>query len=169
MSLYIISQILIGFAIVADLASFQFKQKKHIVYCFLISCTLIALHFMCLGHWSAVGFALLSLPRFIVCLYTTSTRAPIFFLVAVGFIGLFTYDGYLTLLGCAATSFGTIASFCENDKRLRQFMAACAGLWIIHNYLAGSPGAVLLEAIFLSSNLVGYFRYYILPRRTVVN
>jgi len=169
MSLYTISQILIGFAIITDLASFQFKQKTHIVYCFLISCTLIAIHFMCLGHWTAAGLALLSLARFTACLYTTSTRVLIFFLVSVALIGLFTYDGYLTLLGCAATTFGTIASFCKDDKPLRQFMAVCAGFWIIHNYLAGSPGAVLLETIFLSSNLVGYFRYYIRPRRAAVN
>jgi hypothetical protein len=35
----------------------------------------------------------------------------------------------------------------------------------VHNILAGSPGAVLMEAIFISSNIVGYFRFYIRPKR----
>ncbi len=33
-------------------------------------------------------------------------------------------------------------------------------LWLIHNYLAGSPTAVLMELLFISSNLIGYYRYY---------
>jgi len=37
-------------------------------------------------------------------------------------------------------------------------------IWIAHNYLAGSPGAVLMEAIFTVSNLAGYYRYYIRPK-----
>ena len=41
-------------------------------------------------------------------------------------------------------------------------------LWIVHNFLAGSPGAVLMEAIFISSNLVGYFRFYIRPKGQVL-
>jgi hypothetical protein len=42
-------------------------------------------------------------------------------------------------------------------------------IWITHNYLAGSPGAVLMEALFISSNLVGYFRYYIRPKKLMLH
>lgn len=48
-------------------------------------------------------------------------------------------------------------------------MVICSSIWIIHNYLAGSPGAVLMEIFFLSSNIVGYFRYYIRPRKQVLS
>ena len=43
-------------------------------------------------------------------------------------------------------------------------MLAGTTIWIVHNYLAGSPGAVLMEALFISSNLIGYFRFYIRPK-----
>ena len=34
------------------------------------------------------------------------------------------------------------------------------GLWLIHNILAGTPMAVLMEILFITSNLVGYYRFY---------
>src|SRR3989344_2314459 len=33
-------------------------------------------------------------------------------------------------------------------------------VWIIHNALVGSPGAVIVEASFLTGNIVGYYRHY---------
>lgn len=166
MSLFTLSQILISIAIISDLISFQFKEKRHIVTCFIISCSLISLHFMCLGHWTAAALGILALGRFTASLYTTSRSVMFLFIGAALLIGAFTYDGYLTLISCSATVFGTFASFCNDDKPLRKLMAIGTTLWIIHNFMAGSPGAVILETIFLGSNLVGYFRYYIRPKQT---
>ena len=36
----------------------------------------------------------------------------------------------------------------------------CAVTWMIHNYIAGSPVAVLMETTFLVSNVIGYWRIY---------
>jgi hypothetical protein len=52
---------------------------------------------------------------------------------------------------------------------LRQLMFIGTCLWLIHNIIAGSPGAVIMEIIFLSSNMVGYFRYYIKPKKQILN
>lgn len=76
---------------------------------------------------------------------------------------ILTYEGVLSILGCAGSLFGTMASFSKDDKLLRQLMLIGTCLWLIHNILAGSPGAVVLEVFFICSNLVGYFRYYIRP------
>lgn len=85
------------------------------------------------------------------------------FLIVIFAITVFSFEGLLSVLGCVATFFTTIAAFRKDDKRLRQLMLIGTMIWIVHNYLAGSPGAVLMETIFIVSNLVGYFRYYIKP------
>ncbi|PIE34535.1 hypothetical protein CSA56_07495 [candidate division KSB3 bacterium] len=61
MSLFAISQILTGIATCKDLISFQVKEKKHIVCCLLVSCTMISLHFIFLERWTASLLALLAL------------------------------------------------------------------------------------------------------------
>jgi hypothetical protein len=165
MSPFWLSQLLVGIAIGTDLLSFQFKDRRHIVACLFISCLLISAHFMLLDHWTAAGLGLLAASRFLSSLFSTSKLLMAFFLVATVVVAAVTYSGLLTLLGAAGGIFGTIASFCRQDKLLRQLMLVGTILWLIHNIIAGSPLAVLMEALFISSNLVGYFRFYIRPKR----
>ncbi len=165
MSLFVVSQILVGFAICTDLLSFQFKQRKHIVSCLLVSCTLISIHFMCLGQRTAAYMGLLAAARFITCVFTTDKIVRTLFVFATLVVSFVTYEGLLSVLCTAGGLFGIYASFCEDDKPLRQLMAIGTSIWLLHNFLAGSPGAVVMEILFLGSNIVGYFRYYIRPRK----
>lgn len=165
MSSFVLSQVLVGIAICFDILSFQFKERTKIVACLLVSCILIAVHFMLLGHWTAVCLGILAALRFATSLFSTSKKFMLFFVFMTLVLTALTYNGLLSLLAGSGGCFGTMASFCREDKRLRQLMLVGTSLWIIHNALAGSPGAVLMEAIFIASNVVGYFRYYILPAR----
>ncbi len=169
MSLFVLSQILVGIAICSDVISFQFKEKVQIVSCLLVSCFMISAHFMCLGHWTAACLGLIAATRFIVILFSTSRIFMGLFIGVTVLVSVLTYDGLLSILGCAGSIFGTVASFSKGDKLLRQLMCICTIIWLIHNSLAGSPGAVLMEFFFLSSNLVGYFRFYIKPRKQVLS
>lgn len=82
----------------------------------------------------------------------------VLFTIAISF---FSYQGSLTILSCLGSSFQTIAAFKKNDKQLRELMIVGTSFWLIHNYLSGSPIAVLMEIIFISINIAGYYRYYI--------
>jgi len=164
MSSFVLSQILVSIAIVTDILSFQFKDRKKIVGCLLISCTLISAHFMLLGHWTAAGLGLVAALRFATSMFTTSKKMMGLFIFATVAVTVVSFDGLLSAISCLGATFGTIASFCKEDKQLRQLMLVGTSLWVVHNYLAGSPGAVIMELIFISSNLVGYFRFYIRPK-----
>jgi uncharacterized membrane protein len=165
MSAFVISQILVGLAICTDILSFQFKERGKIVACLFCSCLLIATHFMLLQHWTAAGLGLVAAARFLTCLFSTSKKVMALFLVLTIATAIFSYEGYLSLISTTGACFGTVASFCKEDKRLRQLMFIGTSLWLIHNFFAGSPVAVVMEIIFISSNMVGYFRYYILPQK----
>jgi len=82
------------------------------------------------------------------------------FIAASLVIAAATFHGALSVLSCLGSIFGTIGSFCEDDKRLRQMLLVATSLWLLHNVLAGTPTAVLMEALFIASNLLGYYRYY---------
>ncbi len=58
MSPFLLSQILAGLALCSDIVSFQLKKRAHILLCFIISCLLLSIHFICLDHWTAAGLAL---------------------------------------------------------------------------------------------------------------
>ena len=83
----------------------------------------------------------------------------IFFVLAfVSFA--FTYEDAVSLLGLAATLVGTVGIFKENDREIRLYMMSVSAFWIIHNFLVGSPVAVLMEACFMLSNFIAWKRYY---------
>jgi len=60
-----------------------------------------------------------------------------------------------------ATCCFTLGAFQKNDKWMRLIIAVAIVLWLIHNILAGSYMGVLIELVFLMSNIVGYYRRYL--------
>lgn len=74
MSSFALSQVLVGLALCTDILSFQFKNRKHIVICLLISCILISTHFMLLGHWTAAGLGIIAAVRFATSIFSTSPK-----------------------------------------------------------------------------------------------
>ena len=147
-----------------DILSFQFKERKKILFCLVVSTVLISCHFMLLDHWTAALLGLVSVSRYLSGMLTTSNRVMWLFLTIIFTITFFSFAGVLSVLGCVGTTFTTVAAFRKDDRHLRQLMLIGTMIWIIHNYIAGSPGAVVMEIIFLVSNLVGYFRYYLKPK-----
>ena len=83
------------------------------------------------------------------------------FMCASVAISIVSYTGILSILSCLGSLFGTAGTFCKDDKRLRQILLVGTSLWLVHNILAKSPTAVLMEALFIASNLVGYYRFYL--------
>ncbi len=169
MSNFVLSQILVGIAICFDILSFQFKERTKIIGCLVVSATFVSVHFMLLDHWTAAGLGMLAVARFTTCLFTTSKKLMGIFIFSTILISIFSFEGLLSIVGCTGAIFTTTASFCQEDRRLRQLMLIGTTIWIAHNYLAGSPGAVLMEALFISSNLIGYFRFYIRPKNQILH
>ncbi len=161
---FVLSQILIGIAICVGILSFQFKERIHILACLVVSTVLISSHFLLLGQWTAALLGLLAVARYSSSMFTTSRGVMWIFLFIIFAISVLSFGGLLSVLSCVATGLTTIAAFSKDDTRLRQLMLIGTMIWIAHNNLDGSPGAVLMEVIFTVSNLVGYFRYYIKPK-----
>ncbi len=166
MDSFVLSQIVIGIAICFDILSFQFKDRKKVLICLLISCILIGTHFILLQQWTATGLAFLAIFRYLVCLKTTSKAIMWIFIALSVTIAAVTYGGVLSIISCLGSIFGAAGAFSKKDKQLRQFMFIGTALWLLNNILLGSPAAVLMETLFLGSNIVGYYRFYMKPHFT---
>ncbi|MEY2689637.1 MAG: hypothetical protein RL375_3836 [Pseudomonadota bacterium] len=165
MSDFWLSQALIAVAIVFDLLSFQFKQRARILACLVVAGILITSHFVLLERWTAAGLMVIATTRFFVGIFSTATALKFVFAAAALAVGVATYAGIASILSCTGSLIQTFGAFSADDKRLRQLMMLGTGFWLCHNALVGSPAAVLMEVLFLSSNVVGYYRHYIRPAR----
>ena len=163
MSLFFLSQVLISIAICFDLASFQFKNRKKIVGCLCCAGVLICSHFLLLKEWTAAGLMAVATIRYFTSIFTTSNRMMLFFIVFSFIVMVFTFSGVISLLSFIGSTLQTIASFSKGDKILRQLMIVGTSFWLLHNFLVGSPAAVIMELLFISSNIFGYYRFYLKP------
>jgi hypothetical protein len=158
---FAVSQALIGISFIFDLLSFQFKDRKKILICFIISAFFVAAHFIVLSKITAGLIIFISIARFVTASFTASKKWMVFFmlLTVTAFAG--TYSSPVSAVALCGSLIGSWASFQKTDRLVRIGMMCGTLLWIIHNALVGSPAAVALECFFLGSNLVGFYRYYV--------
>ena len=165
MSDFVLSQLLVGVALVFDLASFQFREKRRVLACLVFSALLLGWHFYLVEAYTASVLGFIAALRFLTAIITHSRWLLGFFLALVLINAVVSYAGLVTVLATVGAAITTTASFLASDKRFRELMMVGIAVWIVHNAIAGSPAAVALETFFLGSNLLGYYRFYLRGRR----
>jgi hypothetical protein len=158
---FVLSQVLVGVVFFFDLASFQFREKRHVLTCLVFSALLLGIHFALLGAQTAAIMGFIAAARFSVAIFSHARWWLYLFLSLVMVNGILSYAGSLTVLATAGGLITTTAAFMPTDRQFREYMMAGTLVWIVHNAMAGSPAAVVLETFFLGSNLVGYYRFYL--------
>ena len=161
MSAFALSQLLIGIAFFVDFASFQFKQQRHVLMCLAVAASLIGLHFFLLQLYTAAVLGFLASARFITAIFSNSRKLYALFMGLVLLNGLLTWSGLLTALATLGALLSTTGAFASTDRDFRRIMMLASLLWIVHNLLARTPAAVGLEVVFLGSNLLAYYRFYL--------
>lgn len=169
MTVFVVSQLLVGLAICLNILAFQFKKRQTIILLLLVSCSLVAAHFMLLGYWTAATLLLLSMVRLAVGLFSVSKKLMALFAGAAVVLTAMTYHGWLSVLSGCAVVLSTVASFSEKDRLMRLTFMAAACLWLVHDWFAGSPVAMGNDVLFLASNLVGYYRFYVRKHRHLLS
>ena len=81
-----------------------------------------------------------------------------FGLILVGFSC--SYESPLGFLGLFATLPATYGSFQKTEQRVRVFHMLSNASWMVHNILVMTPVAAVMEATFLTSNVLGYWRFH---------
>ena len=74
MTLFALSQALIVVAMVFDVMTFQFRERRHVVYSMVAAQVLIAAHFGLLDQWTAVLVITIAAIRNLVSLKVRSAR-----------------------------------------------------------------------------------------------
>jgi hypothetical protein len=164
MSDFVLSQALIGVVFFIDLASFQFRDRRRVLICLGTAALLIGVHFWLLEAWTAAIAGFIAAARFLTAIFTSSKRLLGFFLLAVLVNAAWSYAGLLTILATLGSLLSTTAAFLAADRAFRQMMMVSSLVWIVHNILAFTPAAVVLETFFLGSNVFAYYRFYIRRR-----
>ena len=119
---------------------------------------------MLLENFSAASLMLIAALRYGYCIFARKSWVMIaFMLLSIGAV-VFTWQSWVSFIALSATLLQTYASFQGKDFTLRILMIVGTIGWIAHNILVFSPLAVVMETVFLISNLVGLWRFYAHPK-----
>jgi hypothetical protein len=158
---FALSQLLVAVVLCFDVASFQFRDKRKVLACLTVSATLLGVHFYLVEAYTASALGFIAALRFAIAIFSHARWLLAVFITLVLVNGVISFAGWITVLATVGALITTTASFLASDQKFRQFMMLGTVVWIAHNAVAGSPAAVLLETIFLGSNLWGYYRFYL--------
>ncbi|MGB1198566.1 MAG: YgjV family protein [Thalassotalea sp.] len=158
---FLLSQLLVTVTLIIECFAMQLKNKNIILAALSVSCLFNGLHYFLLEQPTAGCIFLFSSLRFLISIKWKFRWIAAVSLLASLLITLYTYSGYLSIIGFVATILITIGSFSHNDKFLRLMMIAGGSLWFTHNLILWTPVGILVELVFVGSTFIGYYRYYI--------
>ncbi|WP_421869636.1 YgjV family protein [Motiliproteus sp.] len=161
MTPFLLSQILAGLVILVDATALQMRKRSHLQLCLCLASSLLAIHFFLLDKQTAGWMMILAAVRFFITIHWQSKWLAALFVVVSLTTTAYTFAGYLSLLSGAGNLLSTLGSFCKTDRALRLMLISASCCWIVHNTLAFTPLGILVEGIFLSSGLIGFYRYHL--------
>ncbi|WP_286235381.1 YgjV family protein [Thalassotalea sediminis] len=161
---FLLSQILVTFTLAIECYAMQLKNKDRILALLSLSCLFNGIHYLLLDQPTAGYIFLFSSVRFLISIKWKLQWMAAASLCVSLFITIYSYIGFLSILGFFATVFITTGSFSKNDKFLRLMMILGGSLWLLHNIILWTPVGILVEIIFVGSSAIGYYRYYLAGR-----
>ena len=154
------------FGILASLLiifSFQMKDNKWLFACHGLGGLLFAVNFFMLGAYTGAILNILSFLRGL-CLYVggkwSKPWSCILFCISFVLVGVFTYDGIVSILIAASMIIVTVAMWARNGKfiRLANFFTS-SPTWLTYNILYFSIGGIVTEVFSIISVIVSFIRF----------
>ena len=128
--------------------------------CMVVCNFLNASHFFLLGRPGPAALLVVTGVRYSAAVVTTDRRVMFLFLLGTAGIFFATATNALSVMACIGTLIATYGSFHPNSRSLRLITMVGNSIWLVHNVLASTPVGAVMEAAFLTSNMVGYWRYH---------
>ena len=162
---FIVSQILVWIAIVTDFVSFQFKDRKKVLIWLTISSTLITIHYLLLGQINAFFLLTISTFSFLVSAFTHDKRVMYLFFLFYLLPVVLNYQEASDLFIFVWLYIILFAKFQKNDKYIRLWIMLWITFVIAYNIVIFTPMWVLLEVLFLGSNVIWFYKHYLRGER----
>ncbi len=156
---FLLSQVIASISFGCGAISFQSRARRSILLWLSGSAIANACHFFILGRAAPGTLFLVLGARSLAAAFSVNRKIMYLFfgLILVAFF--FTYKSPIEFLGLFATLSATYGSFRSTAQRVRAIMMLSNVSWMVHNIVVGTPVAAVMEATFLASNVLGYWRF----------
>lgn len=156
-------------ALIISMISFQQNTQKRVVTLQIVSSIFFCIHFYMLS--APLGSILNGIGIFRAIVFSNqdkawaSSKTWLFLFCAIFIVvGVFFWDGPISLLPIIAILLTTVSFWVKNPFLVRLISAPSSPLWFIYNLAHRSYPGMITETFVLSSILIAMVRYDIVPR-----
>lgn len=151
-----------GFALAV--LTFQSNKHKNITLIKCASDALFVIQFIMLGAYTGAMMNGIGVIRNIVYAKLVDDKksvkgAVIFFSIIVIICGIFTWNGWISLLAIVGKLLSTLSYAFKNPKNVRRMTIPVCLVWGIYDFICGSWAGVLTEIFTLTSIAIAFFRF----------
>lgn len=157
-----IAQIIGTMAIAFWVVGLQNKDRKNILLFQAIANSFYSVQYFLLEAYSACSMNFVSTFRCLIFAKTKQKTTKLFniiFCLIIFLIGVFTYNGLLSLIPLIITIFYTISSSKENNLWNRLTVLLAAFVWIFYNYKVGAYITILGNVFEIISGISAIIRF----------
>lgn len=157
----IVAQLFGVIGAIITISSFQFKDNKLYFSAQAAGGLCFAINFYLLGAYTGAVLNLINVARGFGYIaekkqkpYKTLVGVCILYVAAT----IFTFDGPLSVIACAAQLIGSFGMFLRNPAKMRIIqLAAVSPMWLIYNVFTFSIGAIVCE----SANMLSVILFFV--------
>ncbi len=157
-------------ALLINVLSYQFNERKKILTMQFFSGAFFTLHYFLLGAYAGAVTNLLSVLRALCFFYrgrykwASHPACPVIF-VALSLIStIFTYQSLLSIVPTIAFTFNSVALWSDRPRTTRIFTIPNNSLFLIYNIANTSYSGIISDTFVLVSLLVAFVRFDILKK-----
>lgn len=163
MDLFLVAQIVGSIGVVLAVLVFQLNSRASMLKLGMAASLFHIAQFILLGAYTGAAMHIVGALRTYTFYKVTPDRAHLWVLLLFFALAIvatyFTWQGWVSLLALMGNLCGGFAMWHRTAKYIRRWALIAPPLWFVYNALNGAIAGMVLEAIMLTSNLIGEYRY----------
>ena len=159
-------------ALLINVLSYQFNERKKILTMQFFSGSFFTLHYFMLGAYAGAVSNLLSVLRALCFSYrgkykwASSSALPVIFVVVSLISTIFTYQSPMSIVPAIAFTFNSVALWSDRPIITRIFTIPNNTLFLVYNIANLSFSGIISDTFVLVSLLIAFIRFDILKKPT---
>lgn len=163
--MFIVAQFFGILVIVSNVLSMQMKNKKHIIFMFILANLFSAINFLLLQSYSGAIICFFAIIQTFIngFIENKNQQVPkiliLVYIILSIILGVFAFHNFIDILPIICSVLYTITIIQSKEKNIRKISLINIILWIIYDIVCQAYTAAISDSIMTISTLIGMYRF----------
>ena len=161
--MFIVAQIFGVFVIISNVIAMQMKNKKHIIFMFILANLFSAINFILLQSYSGALICIFAIAQTFINKLFKDKNIPktiigIYIIVSI-LLGTLTFKTFIDVLPIICSILYSFTIIQDKERNIRKITFVNIVLWIIYDIVCQAYTAAISDTIMAVSTTIGIYRF----------